>query len=280
MLLVAALAACAKQKPIVPKDLMPPEVERQGPSLTYAEIAERYNGSLENLDRLWSATNVKLAWRDDEGKAHFEEGEGKFLFVPPMSVALTVEKVGKTFVWAGADSERFWMFQRQDDVAFVGRHANVGKPCARPLPLPVQPASVPHLLGLVPLPRAATDEPVEMVAGHYLIEPAGTNVRLMLDPQTLRPVRVDLTDDRGHSFVICRIAGQQRVQIDGIPIPQQPLIPTQADLYVVGEEARMTLVLDRATTSEAKIQARAFDFDALSKAMKPRETVVLDADCE
>lgn len=279
MMLVVAVG-CQPHGPIVPAGFMPPAIDTRGPVPGYTELAEAYNAHMAELDRVWSATDVEIRWRDDGGDAHFERGEGKFLFVRPSRVALTVEKLGKTYLWAGSDDQRFWLFDNQAHVAYVGEHVNVGKACAQPLPLPVHPSAVPYLLGLMPIDAGLGR--VMRVRGHYLVEPAGTNLALWLHPQTLRPVRVDLTDDAGRSAVRAILSDYQPVEQAGAPREQWPLMPTHAELYIQGREARMTLDLSRLTDGVAdhRIRDAAFDFETLVRAHDPDAVVELDGDCE
>lgn len=276
---------CRQREPIIPDTLMPAAVQTTAPLPSYRELVDRYNANLAGLDRLWSATDVQIRFRNEAGKAKFEEGEGKLLYVRPNELALTVEKLGKTYLWAGGDAERFWMFDNDSRTAYVGHHRNIGKPCMQELPLPVHPASVPYLLGLVPLdPAVPPDEggTVERLQGYYLIEPPGLKLRLLLDPTTARPVRVDLTDANGKSVVISRLEAFAPVQIEGAPPESSPHIATRADVYVTGEEARMTLFLKRLSDGRDgnRIRPQAFDFDTLIKAHKPKEVIQLDAACE
>src|SRR5690606_7570193 len=115
MLLVSG---CQKPKgPIVPPNLLPPPVQNQASLPTYSELIDRYNARLEGLGRVWASTDVEMRWRDAKGKERFEKGDGKFLYVrtdadaaTPDNVAVTVEKLGKTLLWAGSDADRFWLF--------------------------------------------------------------------------------------------------------------------------------------------------------------------------
>lgn len=277
---VAAAAGC-QQRAIMPSDLMPERADSTGVVPGYNELVDRYNVNLRGIDRLWASTDVELAWRDEEGDRHFEKGDGKFLFVSPRNVAMTVEKLGKTYVWAGSDEERFWLFERQKDYAYVGRHEHVGKACAEPLPLPVHPSTVPHLLGLLPLERVEGAEPrVQVIEGYPVIEPPGLALRIMLDPATARPVRIDLLDGLGRAVIVSRLRGHRPVRVEGVADDELPGVPESADLVVIGQEARVTLKLDRPTVDPSRIQARAFDFESLVKALKPKRLVELDAGCE
>jgi hypothetical protein len=289
LLTVVMVGGCRKPVDILPATFLPdgsvgvPEE----PTPPYSEVVHRYNDGVRYVDRLWSETRVQMRWRDDRGRARMEQGDGKLLFIRPDRLALTVEKLGRTYLWTGSDDERFWMFDNQENVAFVGHHRNVGRACMSPMPLPVHPSVVPFLMGWMPLDPGGWvgvgGEPeVEWLRGHYLVEPPELRLRLLLDPRTLRPVRVDLTDELGRSVVIAQLSEYASLEIDGLPQDQWPTVATRADLFVVGEEARMTLELRRQSDGVRgnRIASQAFDFDVLVRAHRPREVVRLDADCE
>lgn len=279
---VGLLTGCQPREAIVPPTFLPPQVESDAPLPSYGELAARYNARAERLQRLWASTDVQLRWRDEDGDARLEEGDGNVLFVRPDRLALTVEKFGKYYLWTGSDEQRFWLFDMQEDAAYVGNHRNVGKPCMQPLPLPIHPSTVPYLLGLMPLPTfpAGMEPPVERLRGYYLVEPPGLRLRLLIDPQAMAPVRVDLTDETGHSAVIAQLSEYAPVELSDQPPESWPRVASRADLFVVGEEARMTLQLSRLSDGEGKIRDRAFDFEALVKAHRPKTIVVLDRDCD
>lgn len=260
-------------------DQMPTEVP------SYRELAERYNANLAKLDQLWTSSVVAIRWVDEDGKKQFEQGEGHFIFVPPKRVALTVGKLGDVLLWAGADEQRYWLFDLgQSGKAYVGRHENAGKACSQPLPLPVLPSNVPYLLGLLPLDleQASVAPPVEMLDGQYLIEPPGLRLRMLLDPATALPTRVDIVGDSGNSVVIAQLSNFDTMEAEGLPPGQAAKIARRAVVTAVGEDASLSLTLSGATDGKRfeKINPKAFDFDVLLKAHRPGEVVVLDAACE
>ncbi|MEM9883856.1 MAG: hypothetical protein AAF800_13170 [Planctomycetota bacterium] len=267
------LAGC-RTDPIVPDDLNPAAVETPDAGVPgYGELVERYNANAEALPRVWARTRVAMRWEDERGRKRREAGDGRLIFERPLNTAWTVEVLGDVKLWAGSDAQGFWVFDRLDDGrAYYGRY---GAPLARPLPLPVQPEAVPYLLGLMPLdPSRRPPAPeVETFRGYYLIEPPGLGLRMMLDPATARPVRIDLTDSRGRSALTSRLSGA--VEVDG-PDGVTAVLPETAKLYPQGQEAEMTVTLRRATTDERRIKRKWFDFDGLVEAMKPDAVVDLN----
>ena len=264
---------------------LPERVETDEPIPSYADLAQRYNRNIEKLDRLWSRAVVAMRWRDEDGKRHHEQGEGHFIFTRPSNVALTVGKLGDVMMWAGSSDERYWMFDLRDaGKAYVGAHEHVGKPCSEPLPLPVYPRAVVHLLGLLPLDEslAGAAPEVEMLRGYYLVDPPGLKLRMLLHPKTALPVRVDLTDREGRTVVIAMLSEHEYVEQAGKALNAGPKIATRAKLYAVGEDAELSLHLGDLTDGRRfdKINEKVFEFDALAQIHEPAEVVELDGACE
>jgi hypothetical protein len=274
------MAGCKPAQPIVPDTLLPDPIETAGPLPTYTELIERYNQTTRPLGRVWAEARVDLVWRDDKGKKKSEHGDGRFMFVSPDKVALQIEEFGRGF-WAGGDGARYWLFDLQKQrVAYVGRFENIDKLDAQDFPLPVKPGDLLYVLGLVPIDPAIVPESpgVERVAGYYLVEPPGLGLRMLLDPQTARPVRVDLLNAAGESTVKCVLSEPVELKAgkddeDG----HEPVMHRVVEVYVLGQEARMTLKLKGLTTQGTRIKGAHFDFEILKRVMKPDQTVDLDA---
>ena len=241
---------------------------------TYSELVERFNQNGPALERVWARTRIEMRWRDEKDRKRRESGDGRLIFERPLNTAWTVEVLGDVKLWAGSDSVGFWLFDRLDSgVAYYGQY---GKPLARSLPLPVQPEAVPYLLGLMPLApdRVPTPPEVELVNGYCVIEPPGLNLRMMLDPQTARPARIDLIDATGQSALVCVLSGEVGVARDG---QDEVILPETAEFYPIGNESRMTVTLKRPSTDESKFKPKLFRFETLTKSMKPKEVVDLNA---
>lgn len=276
--LLPGVSGCKPSQPIVPENLLPKPIANDRPLPTYGELIERYNATVKPLSHLWAAARVDLEWINEKGNRKSEHGDGKFMFVSPDKVALQIEEFGKGF-WAGGDGERYWLFELQDKrTAYVGRFDHLDQLDEDAFPLPVKPADLLYVLGLVPIdPTVAPDEPaVERVAGHYLIEPPGLGIRMLLHPDTARPVRVDLINKAGQSAVKCVLAESTQVKTRSTADPEL-LIATRVDVYVLGQEARMTLKLKSATTDASEIRDAHFRFETLMKVYKPDDVVDLDA---
>ena len=274
------MSGCKPTQPIVPDTLLPEPIETPGPLPTYGELIERYNETTRPLARVWAEARVDLVWRNEKGKRKSEHGDGRFMFIRPCRVALEIQEFDKGF-WAGGDGQRYWLFDLQDPrIAYIGRHENRGKRDTQTVPLPVNPADLLYVLGLASIdPDKVPDTPaVERVAGYYLVEPPGLGLRMLLDPQTARPVRVDLLDADGQSAVKCVLSEPFKLETDsGDTDGSGPVMPRIVEVYVLGQEARMTLKLKGLTTKGTRIKDAHFDFEILKRVMKPDEVVDLDA---
>lgn len=282
LLLAVGLTGCHKPdtfrtgdgtfSPITPADI------------SYRELAEQYNQTVEPFSHLWSRTNIDIEWyevRDDGDRVYRQEtGEGKFMYRRPGDTALLVDKLGKTYLWAGSNDTQYWLFDMVDGekkTAYVGAFSKLREPGRSAFPLPVRPDAVPVLLGLLPLPPAdsfATAPPVDLYKEQYLVELAG--LRMLIDPKTYRPTRIDLTNDAGFSVLTSKLEGRFPVDVAGVPDHQLPVIARRAEVYVAGYESRLTVEMVTATTNPAQLIDLRFDYEALRKAMKIDHVVPLD----
>jgi len=243
------------------------------PSLTYADVAARYNKNITRLDKLWTAGTVELKWTD-RGQRRWEQGDVHVILLPPSRMAFEINKAGITLLWAGADQERYWLFDLQDPrTAYVGRHADYGR--SPETPLPIHPLDLVRILGVTPLPLTAGDATVEWIgkgdAQSWLVEFPG-RMRMVIDPQTALPSRIDLLDAHGYSRVIARLSAPDRVEIENAPPGAFPTMNTRFEITMTDRDGRMTLYLSRMTNRSDKFNEKIFNFDILKKMLKP-ETV-------
>ena len=273
------LAGCQPVKPIVPDSLLPDAIENDAPLPTYTELIDRYNATTKPLASIWAEAHVDIVWLDEKGKRKNEHGDGKFMYVAPDKIALKIEEFGKGF-WAGSDGERYWFFDLQDKrTAYVGRFDQLDQLDEGAYPLPVKPTDLLYILGLKPIdPELVPDAPaVELVHGYYLVEPPGLNLRMLLDPRTARPVRVDLLDPAGFSTIKCVLSGPVELeQADATDATIASSLSTQVEVYVLDEQARMTLKLKSPTAETGRIKLNNFNFEVLMRVYKPDAVIDMD----
>jgi len=258
--------------------MLPDAVVDDAPLPGYSDLIERYNATAEHLSPIRADARVDMVWIDEKGKKKNEHGDGRFMFIKPGRVVLEVEELGRGF-WAGADGERYWFLDFLDKrIAYVGRFEDLDGKDIENLPLPVNPADLLHVLGLAPIdPSVVPDEPaVERIRGYLLVEPPGLGLRLLLDPATARPVRVDLMDKLGRSAVVCTLKNPVTVRPGDPDDVFSGEIASVVDIIMPRREARMTLTMKKPIHSDKHIRETYFDFDKLYKALKMKELLDLD----
>lgn len=278
VLSILLLPGCHRDKQVVPDTMLPDRTVNDAPLPSYPELVTRYNRTADLLSPIRADARVDMVWRNEKGDIKNEHGDGRFMFIKPGRVVLEVEEFGKGF-WAGADGERYWFFDFLDQrVVYVGRFDQLDRAHVDNLPLPVNPADLLHVMGLAKIdPTVIPEAPaVERVKGHYLIEPPGLAVRMLLDPETTRPVRVDLLDDEGKSRVICLLKDPIPVEPADSDDPFRGRFASVIDVVMPANEARMTLTLKKPTHSDKYIREAYFDFDKLYKALKIDELIDVD----
>jgi hypothetical protein len=288
--LLLFLSGCQKPTTLTTSDdfvspLKPAEI-------TYTELASRYNAAIEPFDSLWSRADVEIEWieleSDGDRRFRSESGNGKFIMrraeIPAdvHETAMTVEKLGKIYLWAGSNRDGYYLFDRVDSdnkTLYTGTYLGLAEGRAKAFPLPIQPGMVPALLGLTPLQETSTlgrEPTIDRYGDQYMLDDPARGVRMLIDPDTFRPSRVDLVNREGYSILTAKLSGRLVVDgetlADGTPL----LLCEKAEIYVAGYETRFTLDFGSATTSTRRVRDQMFDIDALSKVLKPDQVIDLD----
>ena len=256
---------------------------------TYRQLVQRYNANIAGLDRLWCAAAVEINWRDEDGKDHYQQGDGNVMVVLPDQLALSVSK-GQTLLWVGCDRDRYWLIDLRDKderKAYFGRHERVGASAGPDLPTAIPVRRLPLLLGLLtldPQPTAETTPTVEYRKGAYVIRPPEVSARIRIDPKTALPVSVELLDPDGKPVVVSSLAKPGRVKRRGVARNAWPWIMTRIELRTPDSGDDLTLHLSRMTDArdsseerKQKAMAKAFDFRYLAGIYDGTEIVDLDS---
>jgi len=265
-------------------------IPRTAPPPTYERIAETYNTRAERLDRLWARAVVQVRYLDEEGDRRSVQGEGHLQLIQPSRLALSAGKLGETLFWLGGDAERFWVFELGDaSRASVGRHENVGRPCARALAAPVHPLEAIDLLGVVPLPTAGDGALRPSVAWSedgraIVVEILGRfgPMRLFLTPDDMLPARIELLDAMtGAPAVVATLEDHERIDLSGSP-GFNPRVASRVVITHPDSESEIRLSLSDMNdgSGRGRLADAAFTFETLLRAYRPGEVLVLDADCQ
>lgn len=279
---LSILGACANMKSPADKPVGPPP--------SYAVIAEAQNRRAARLDRIWARAVVVLTYIDEDDRRRTEQGEGHLQIRRPGGIGVDVGKLGETYYWLGADDERFWFFDlTEEDVVFLGRHENVGRPCARSLGLPAEPLDLVRLLGVTPIPApGATDAAPPEVrwsedGRSVLVDSqfAGAYERIWLDPETLLPSRIELRrSPDGPPAVYAILEEYERVSLRGVG-GFFPFAPSRVEVHDPETDTEITLHLSELNDGKARnrLSDAVFDFPTLVDAFGPDRLVILDEDC-
>lgn len=269
----------------------PSDAPTLGEPPSWRELVDRHNARLADVAGFYATANVEVTWTDEQGQPQREVGEGNLIFTRPDQVALTFEKLGKSYLWLGGGPERSWMLWGGDiSRAYIARNENIFNPQCDEFPIPLLPAELIDLYGVFDLPA----EPASAVQGDqqrsaWVVTVPGRwcHRRLWLDAASSRPVRVELFDaDSGRVWAGSDLSEYRAMSIRGVAPGRHPLMPTRVEVRAGGEErlegtVRLSLFNPAdVAPGHTRINPALFDFDAISRSMRPREVIVLDAACE
>jgi len=276
LLTLAMLTGCPPHEDgliVDPRPLPRPEVMP-----TYADLAAAQNARVATLDRVWARAKLELRWVDDDGDKRRERGEARLLLkLDEPGLGLPMGSAFGDMMWAGYDAERFWLFDLENDHAWVGQTGGGRVLLLSGLPLPLDPTLTPMLLGLAPLDRAETTE-VRWDNGMFLIHLRRRGMRMWFGREKLLPRRVELIGPDGQLLVRCALSDytpfrSSRVVSDNRP---QVLVPATVGVAVPSRDAGITLELSGFSESKRKFKDRAFEFESLVEVHEPKTVENLD----
>lgn len=254
-------------------------------------LREAHNRRVAKIEQFWSRAVLEARWTDAAGEKHYEQGDGPLIVRRPAELALAIGKLGETFLWLGANGERYWLFdlhppQGEPTAAYVGRFDQFTEQTAAKLPIPIRPDRLISLLGITALPGADEQAPIPTVddAGATFIIPLGDSLDgprmyLRLDAADARPQHVTITHADGVILLHAALDAYQPLQRAGSPPGDWPDLPTRITVTSEPYDATLTLHLDAPTDGKThdKVKDAQFDFDTLVKMLRPRKVVSLDA---
>ncbi len=283
-MLLLVLGGCAPRETVI-RDYPPPDTMQ-----TYRELAEKHNDKLRDVDLLWARCRLKVYWTDDEGKPQEDVADdSKIIIDMPDQVAVVVGHsaigVGMLF-WAGCDSERYWIFDLQEDERGLvwGHHRNIGHPRARRLRVPIRPLQLPTLIGLVKLdPDAGGAVDWDRSTGSYIVKPAGRPARLLLDPRTGIPRQIELLDREGTPWMVSQLSKPKMIERRGVLLKDRPWLNRQITIRPADEVHDHLEITIRSVTvdpDEDQLNERQFDLEKLKAHFKPETITQLDEEVE
>lgn len=273
------LSACkASPKPIAPEDL--------APLPTYEEVYAQAEARVGALDRFWARTSVGLNYKDAEGDRHYQQGEGHLQFVRPSQVALTIGKLGETYLLLGCDDEQFWWIERiEERRAFVGDQRRARRLAIERVGVPVLPTDILLLADLVPWPAPGEGvarvveadregmSPAEVFAVEF--EELGRTRRVYLTRTVFDPVGVDLYAPSGRLVAKSSLSMHERVLNRIDPLRHQR-VPTRVEIDVPSAESRIELNMSGMEISDRRPKPIVFDLDELLRRFQIDEVIQLE----
>lgn len=266
LLCCLALAAC-ESKP-KPRDIAAPSESVPTPS--YAEIAEVYNARVNRLKRVWARAVVSTTYRDEDGTRRSEQGEGHFQFVAPASLALSIGKLGETYLWVGSDAQRYWLLDpREHKAGIVGRHDRLTEQTLDRLGLPAAPLDLIRVVTVSPMP--VKPDPPARVAwssdGDMLVVDlpgARGTWRYWLEPREMLPQVIELLADDGETVVLSALLERyDRVTIRGEG-GFYPQMPARVRITHHPTASTLSMTLDGLVDGGgSRLSPEAFDLEAL-----------------
>lgn len=252
-----------------------------GPPPAYAAIAQSWNARVATVDRLWARSVVRIWFPDREGEEQVEQVEGTFQFARPNRLLMTYKKLGETYAVLGSNAERYWWIELpaggEERVAWVGEHAKAGAGQADDAGIPVRPADLIELLGVLPLPVGEGGLLARPVvawsadgAGVTLTMPAASadrrpvaSVRYQLDRTTFLPRSIELLGGDGAALITAALSKHEPVALKGGGGGGGGAIATVVEASLDGGTRRLKLWLHDPANTGGRPRDAVFDLDAV-----------------
>jgi hypothetical protein len=256
----------------------------RGPAPTYDQVAEAYNARVNPLERLWARMVVRLKFVDGGGVDRSEQVEGHCMWARPSNVFVSFHKAGVDVAMLGSNQERFWWIELGGNKrAFVGTHANATPERVAAAGLRVHPLDLMELMGLTSLPAGREGCAVTWSSdGRSLVVtlPGRLHLRRMvLDPTTHRPSRIELLGDQGRIEAFADLSLYQPVALRSAgPGAARPTIPTDVRFETDAGTTRAIMQLSDPQDDPSRFRNKAvFDFARLIERNDVRKVTDLDS---
>jgi hypothetical protein len=238
----------------------PPEVGYYGDTLTLGQVIEHVNENNEKLPTLWAREQFAASIVDrQKNKTSHIDGYGNLLFTGPNAMKLTAKNEVADLFEMGSDGERFWLYEKHDQIFWWGKYSDLDKVNAAEIP--VRPDMVMEVLGIRPVDTDLLRQPAPVlrfnsVSDAYMIDWQIQMVdrwavlkEIWYDRQTLLPNRVVLFDGKGRVVLWARLSKFDRVEVANSEQNQWPLMATHYELFFPLSGTTMTFDLSDMTLS-------------------------------
>jgi hypothetical protein len=245
---VMALGLCGCNPP------PPPQVGYFGDTVTLAQLVARVNENNDKLPTLWAREKFEATIVDrQKNKTSRVDGYGNLLFTYPNEMKLTAKNEVADLFEMGSDGERFWLYEKHDQVFWWGNYSDLSK--VNEAEIPVRPDMVMEVLGIRPVDTDLLRQPAPVlrfnsISDAYMVD---WNIQtadhwavlkeIWYDRQTLEPSRVLLFDGKGRVVLWARLSKFDRVQAGDAEASQWPSMATHYELFFPMSGTTMTFDL-------------------------------------
>ncbi len=232
----------------------------------YEVLAAAHNKRVERLGRISARGVIELWWTDDDGD-HFEQGDVDVWIMLPRRTALNISKVGHRLMWIGSDDQQTWLFDFRDGVTTL--HLAAGDQLMADGPVPFEPTHLLDLGGLTPLPAAGGEVRYDKDHDAWAVT-AADRPTLVLDKDSLLPVRAELLDDQGRILFYSTLkrSRYERVDLAGRSPLDGPMFPTLVNIKAT--DGGLKVQLSARGPADSGVKPDFFDLDWLKSRFKPQ----------
>jgi len=254
------------------------DVSKLAPPPATTELAKIHNTRVDPLDTLWARISVRAKGRYDDGEKYEEQGEGHLQIVKPSNISMTIGKLGETYFVFGSSATQYWSFNLSDKdhkTALIGKLDQVTPEKATALGLPVHPAELVALSGLMPidLARAGGSKWADDGQSVGVSMPSHWgSITLWINPKTGLVVRSQAFDHAGELVATATLSRYKDATIKG---GQPVMVPGKIEITTPNDDGFIRIELSE--PSSKPIRPMVFAPKKLVHAYRIDETIDLDA---
>ncbi|MBX3389332.1 MAG: hypothetical protein KF691_07735 [Phycisphaeraceae bacterium] len=238
-------------------------------------VIDAQNERVRGLDSLWARVSLRVDGRLANATLNKEEAEGYLQVIFPTKVAVIINKLGNTYFYLGSNEELYWWFDLTGDkVAFFGRHAKATPETVDRFGIPVHPLDLIELMAITPIPlpgQPGSPEKLHWSTDRtllwYDLPARGSTKRVLVDPQSMLPVMVELLDGSDKVVVRSELSKYVAFQSRSV-VGATPSLPSRCIIKVPRQDLTITINLNdpgNGTAGGKPINPAAFDFIKLLK---------------
>ncbi len=233
-----------------------------GETLPMRDVVNVINQNNGRIPSLWAQIDYDATIVDDQKKSTtLTREDGGLLYRRPRSLLLRCNVATNEAFTLGSNDSEFWMkVLPGSDTTWWGHHANIGKPCCKPLP--IRPDLVLEVLGVGLFDTNFVEQPVPVMrfnnqADAYMFTwNARVADRWMVlkevwyDRSSLLPTVVRLFDSNGRVILDAKLSQHAPLETADTPQENWPKIANHYDLFFPDNGTRLSFTFSSAATSK------------------------------